>query len=181
MALYRAPSADAEVLSDGVRAIIDGLDLMRPTALRILADNGIDPAMPPGHWYPQQHLLDALRTIFRSVGPASVHAIGRRVPSGVPWPPGLRALGEALAAVDVAYRMNHRGPEGLGRYHAEPRGERELVLDSDTPYPCEFDHGIVEGVCDRFRPADSARVLVVHEPGPCRTHGAERCGYRVSW
>lgn len=181
MALYKAPSADTQVLSDGIRPILEGLKLMGPSALRILVDHGIDPAMPTGHWFSQQHLLSALRTIFHTVGPATVHAIGRRVPTEVPWPPGVQTLAEALGTVDAAYRLNHRGAGDIGHYAVRPQAERDVVMDCDTPYPCEFDHGIIEGVCERFRPPNGQRILVVHEPGPCRTRGDERCRYRVTW
>jgi len=180
MAEFMAVSPNAEVLGHAVLSIMNEMGMARTRAMKILAQNGIRP-LEPDQWYPQQGVLNAFRTIFERIEPTRLHTLGRKLPENAPFPPSITCLAEALRSMDVAYRASHRGMGHGLAYTFEPLSERSARLICETPYPCEMDLGLVEGLAERFRPKDSPRVQVTHEPGECRRDKAERCIYSVHW
>jgi hypothetical protein len=184
--------ARVEVNGETVRAVVEGMGTMKSLSLRVLKKQGIDEPQP-GKWYPQQAWLKAFEEISRDIGPNTLFRIGESIPRSANFPPEINTIERALAAIDVAYHMNHRigtailfNPstgvmgEGIGHYTCEPAGPPSVRLVCANPYPCDFDRGIVDAMAKRFKPADSARVVVQHE-GPCRAKGAEKCVYLVTW
>jgi len=94
--------------------------------------------------------------------------------------------------IDVAYHMNHavRGEamfspstgklrEGIGHYrYVHAAGKNLITLESSTPYPYEFDQGIIIAMAQRFEP--TARLT--HDAfKPCRKSGGGSCTYHVTW
>ncbi len=174
---------EVEVLGQSIMAMIGGMELLKTRALKILADNGI-PKLEPQGWYPMRNAVTAIRSIEEKIGPVTMRAVGRKIPEHAKFPPDIRTIEDALRSVDMAYQMNHRKQQGrsIGGYRFEPaptgRGGRMLC---DNPYPCNFDHGIIEALCERFRPKDAIWVRVEHDPQSCRQKGDGACTYHVSW
>ncbi|MBI5835974.1 MAG: hypothetical protein HZB25_01905 [Candidatus Eisenbacteria bacterium] len=128
----------------------------------------------------QQSWLDAFREIAEKTGPATLRAIGRRIPDTAIWPPEVNSIPAALTSIDVAYHMNHRGGE-VGSYHFELLGARSGRVVCDNPYPCSFDLGIVERTVAKFAPPGT-NPLVRHDPAAsCRETGGTSCTYLVEW
>jgi hypothetical protein len=166
----------------------------KETALRILADNGIDQPRP-GQWYSQQAWLDSFQTISNRIGPATLFVIGQKIPENAQFPPSLDTIEKALPAIDVAYHMNHRlrgetlfNPgtgqmkEGIGHYTFTKTGPSRGEMVCDNPYPCEFDKGIIDAMVRRFKPSGSIVAEVIHDDrAPCRKKGADSCTYAISW
>ena len=67
--------------------------------------------------------------------------------------------------------------EGIGHYGYERLGDTHILSTCITPYPCEFDLGIVATMARRFEP----RTLVEHVGAECRRHGAKACTYSLRW
>jgi hypothetical protein len=181
MAQFRAFSPTVEVNGDAVHSFIDGMSAFKSKAIAILAEAGItDPR--PGLWYPQQAWLDAFKRIAENIGPATIFTIGLKIPQNAQFPPESDSLVSALAAIDVAYHMNHRGGE-IGRYQCVPLGDRLVKMVCNNPYPCEFDRGIISAFCARFRLKGSAlEADVAHDDSaPCRKNGADSCTYLITW
>ncbi len=179
MAQFKAMASGVEVNGETVLSIVAGMGMFKTRALQVLADCGI--ASPqPGKWYPQQAWLDAFARISEAQGPALLNLIGRKIPEHAQFPPEIDAIAKALAAIDVAYHMNHRGGE-IGSYAFQADGARGARMVCRNPYPCAFDRGIIEAMANRFKPADSKGVEVVHDAGDCRRQGADACTYRVRW
>jgi hypothetical protein len=194
MAQFEAFDSRVEVNGQTVMAVVDGMQGFGGTALRILGKWGIAKPDAEGIWYPQQAWLNAFREISSSIGTTTLLAIGRRIPENAAFPPEIDDIETALAAIDVAYHMNHRigeqplfdpstgtMSEGIGHYGFKRTDVREAVMCCNNPYPCDFDRGIIEAMARRFRPDDSARVYVEHLEGECRKDGGESCTYRVRW
>lgn len=179
MSQFEAFAPGVEVNGETVLAVVDGMGAYTKTAYRILEDNGIvDPK--PGRWYPQQSWLDAFREIAEKVGPNTVHRIGVKIPNNAIFPPSIDSLVKALASIDVAYHLNHRGGE-IGRYRFRLEARRSATIHCENPYPCDFDRGIIEAVASKFRPPGTI-VTTEHEPTPrCRKEGGRTCVYRVRW
>ena len=56
-------------------------------------------------------------------------------------------------------------------------GDEDGRVECETPYPCAFDYGTVEGVAI----AHADGFVYVTEIGACQNNGLGRCTYDVSW
>ena len=68
--------------------------------------------------------------------------------------------------------------EGIGHYAFRRDGPRSGVMVCNTPYPSDFDRGIVAGVARKFRPN---ATVVIDETKPSRKRGAHSCSYIIAW
>lgn len=174
------PFPNSETVGQAILCIVGGMEVVQSRALRILAENGITP-LKPDTWYPLTNLLNAFRLIFEKIGPSTVRAIGRKIPENAHFPPDLDTLEKGLRSIDVAYHMNHRGSDPIGGYHYEQTDRRSATMVCDNPYPCDLDLGLVEAICDRYRPKDSLWVRIEHDPRSCRRRGDASCTYLITW
>jgi hypothetical protein len=179
MAQFKAFSASVEVNGETVLSIVDGMGAMKSMAMAILEKNGIkDPK--PGQWFKQQSWLNAFKQISESIGANTLSQIGQKIPENAQFPPDIDSIEKALAAIDVAYHMNHRNGE-IGNYNYKANGPGKALMNCANPYPCDFDRGIIVSMARRFA-AKSANVRVVHNDSKlCRKNGAESCTYAVAW
>jgi len=173
--------SEVQVLGQSIMAMIGGMELLKSRAMKILADNGI-PQLEPQGWYPMRNALTAIKSIEEKIGPVTMRAVGRKVPEHAKFPPEITTIEQALRSLNVAYQMNHRGQQGgnIGGYRFDTAGHGGRMV-CDNPYPCNFDHGIIEALCERFRPKDSVWVRVEHAPLGCRHKGGSDCTYLISW
>lgn len=180
MAQFKAFSDKVEVNGETVLSVVNGVGVFKKQALDILAKNGInDPK--PGEWFLQQAWLDSFKEISEKIGPKSLYAIGKAIPANAQFPPDINTIEKALAAIDVAYHMNHKGGE-IGHYKFVKTEGRTGKIICDNPYPCEFDKGIIEAMAQKFKPEDSIFAIVEHDDTqPCRKKGADSCTYLISW
>ena len=194
MAQFQASLPNVEVTGEGVLSVVDGMGVFKNRALKILSENGISQPTK-GQWYPQQAFLDSFRIIAETIGSKTLHAIGRKVPENAHFPDDINDIESALQSIDVAYHMNQRlngvpmyDPstgkmlEGIGHYHYQKLGENKIKMKCDTPYPCDFDHGLIEAMARKFKPPGCLFVEVRHDDTTkCRTKGDESCTYYVEW
>ena len=176
---FKAIAKAVEVNGQTVLSIVDGSAQFKKTAYEILARHGIvDPK--EGHWYSQQGWLDAFKEIAEHIGPNTLFQIGTKIPDNAVFPPQINSVPIALAAIDIAYHINHRGGP-IGNYGFEKTGEREAVMVCANPYPCEFDRGIISAMARRFQEKGKIAQVTHDDSKPCRKHGAESCTYKVTW
>jgi hypothetical protein len=125
--------------------------------------------------------LDSLQEISLKIGPKSLFAIGKAIPSNAQFPPDINTIEKALASIDIAYHMNHKNGE-IGHYKLIKAEGRTAKMVCDNPYPCDFDRGIIEAMAQKFKPADSIMAFVEHDDTqPCRKKGADSCTYLITW
>jgi hypothetical protein len=181
MAQFKSFSADAEINGETISSIVNGMGVFRGSALKELEKHGIVEPQP-GNWYNKQAWLNALKTIANTVGPATVFAIGLKVPETAKFPPDIDSLSKALQSLDVAYHMNHRNGE-IGHYEFKRTGERSVSIVCSNPYPCDFDRGLLSAFCKRFKPKGSnSYARVTHDDSnPCRKNGGDSCTYLITW
>jgi hypothetical protein len=177
VAQFQQFAKDVEVNGQTVLAVVMGMHPFENKALKILAENGIDnPA--PDKWYSQQSWLNAFQNIAGEIGSYALYCIGTKIPETAQFPADIDSLTKALAAVDIAYHMNHRGGD-IGHYHFHQPLDGPMSFTCTNPYPCEFDRGIIEGIARRFAP-DGHHITIKHdEGGPCRDRGEGSCTYHI--
>jgi len=179
VAQFQAYAPGVSVNGQTVLSVVKGMGAFSQTASEILARHGIQAPEPTG-WYPQQAWLDAFQEIAKSIGPRTLNQIGQSIPNNAKFPPGIDSVEKALASLDAAYHMNHRGGE-IGRYKFAKTAEKQGVMECRNPYPCDFDRGIIEAVVRRFLPAGSV-PKVAHDPSkPCRSKQGDSCTFLISW
>ena len=109
--------------------------------------------------------------------------IGKAIPEHAKFPPQIDSLQKALAAIDMAYHMNHRNGE-IGNYTLKEFDEknRRAVMVCNNPYPSEFDRGIISTMLRRFKPSGSFKYdVTLDTTKETRMNGGERCTYLIQW
>jgi hypothetical protein len=194
MAQFQSINPKVEVNGQTVLSIANGLGAMKSLGIRILGENGLTD-IKPENWYPQQSWLNAFKIISEKVGVNTLYKIGTSIPYNAQFPPEINDISKALAAIDVAYHMNHRlnskplfdpstgkMTEGIGHYHYSKISDNKVEIKCDNPYPCDFDRGIIEQMTKRFKLSSSIMVKVEHDGAKgCRKKGGNSCSYLVSW
>lgn len=179
MAQFKAFAPGVQVNGQTVLAVVEGMGAFGEYSLRILEENGIaDPK--PGEWYSQQSWLDAFKAIAERVGHATLFQIGIKIPENAAWPPQIDTIDGALASIDVAYHMNHRGGE-IGHYDYQKTGDRSGKMVCNNPYPCDFDRGIIVATAKKFAPQGTFVKVEEDKSQPCRKKGADSCTYLIIW
>ena len=179
MPQFQAFEPQVEVDGASILLLVDAMEMFRRLADSILQKNGIH-EVNAAKWYPQQAYLNAYREIYEQIGERTMKTIGKQVPEKALWPPDLDSIEGALASIDVAYHMNHRGGE-IGYYRYENTGENSAKMVCYNPYPCVFDMGLIEATGNKFA-SPGKRVRLTHDtPDACRAKGGDVCTYSVSW
>lgn len=193
---YRSFAPDIETLGAGLRSAMRAFGPLQAIAERMLCRDGLvdcdgpTPGVLDDEWYSLQAWLDALHEIDRSYGTEILFNIGAEVPNAAVFPSMAIDVHTAVASIDIAYHLNHRRNgrimydhatktmlEGIGHYGYERLGDTHILSTCMTPFPCEFDLGIVAMMARRFEP----RTIAEHVGQECRRHGAQACTYSLRW
>lgn len=155
-----------------------------------LIDCDVKPGVDVDAWYSQQAWLDVLREIDERFGTEILFNIGAEIPNSAVFPSLAVDIDSAVRSIDIAYHLNHRRAgqvmydpatgimlEGIGHYTHEKLSGNHILSTCMTPYPCEYDLGIVATMARRFEP----RTIVEHVGSECRRHGAQACTYSLRW
>ena len=178
MAVFKARDPNVEVLGANIFSVIEGMGVFKMTALEILESCGIKD-LDPQKWYNSQNWLDAFKIIYERLGDATLKFIGTKIPEVTKLPPQINSIEAFLPMLDMAFYMNHKGGD-IGHYKFEETGNKEGFLTVDNPYPCAFDHGLIQGFLEKFREPNSI-PSVKHEPGNCIMNGDSACKYHLRW
>lgn len=183
---------------ESVGAIVEGFRKFPTIAQKYLCKYGfLKPNqtiadLDRSRWYPEESWLLAFEAISNEVGVNSLYGVGRAMVENAVLPPQIVDVPTALGSLDIAYHMNHRkngkvmfNPEtgamleGIGHFTMTIElEEKRVTVVSNTPYPCDFERGIVGGFANRF----DASAKTIHDAGaPCRKKGAESCTYVTWW
>jgi hypothetical protein len=168
-------SPSVQVNGQTVTSMSKGFGTFQAMAEKIMSQFGLADIKPDG-WYPAKAWLDAFRQIQEKVGNKTLYQIGMKIPESAQFPPQINSAQAALAGIDMAYHMNHKGGE-IGIYGYSATGDKSADIFCQNPYPCSFDEGIITAMARRFEP----RAQVTHDPAGCREKGGKSCLFHVSW
>lgn len=171
-------TAHAETLGRTILSLLEAMGPFRRKGERILADAGIA-EVDPNAWYPLATWVAVLRTIEKQIGPKTLERAGRKIAEHADLPPGVDTFEKLLAGFGIAYGMNNRGPNA-GSISCTVLGDRRARIQFNTPYPCEFERGVVQGFFSNFRDPN-ARLLEMEHTDGCRDSGGASCAYALTW
>lgn len=174
MAEYIALDAKVEVKGTGIIGTIESLG---EEAISLLKQHDLYP-IELDKWYNQQAWLDTLRELRASNFMNEV-AVGMKTPDFAEWPPNVQTVHDALASVNIAYQMNHRGGK-IGGYHYTPTGEQSGAMICDNPYPSDFDYGLIYRIVQKFSDK-SPNIRVARDEDNNRKKGGDSCTYQINW
>lgn len=177
MAQFKSYEKGVEVYGKSLLSFVEGMEIESQKALQILKENGLAD-IDPAKWYSQQAWLNALKQIAETVGPHTLYNIGTKIPENAKFPPGIDSIEKALESIDTAYHMNHRGGK-IGNYRFKQSPDGSLYFICDSPYPCEFDRGIIEGLARKFTPEGRFLTVKHDDSAPCRDRGDDSCTYHI--
>jgi hypothetical protein len=195
MTQFVAFDAKTEVLG----AVISVYSLaLGPEAQPLLKQHSLD-FLDPDQWYPQQTLLNVLR----DAAEGDLKAMFDLVRTGMKVPEmSLKRLdlsefeklimsmyGECnpftllqaafTSDLPMGYSNVHRNGYP-GKYELTRTGQHAANVRIETPYPCDFDYGVIWGDIRTFF-ASKLTFTVRHAEGPCRQKGSDACVYQIEW
>jgi len=148
MEKFKASSDRVEVNGETIISFV-GDSIQR---VSILEKHGIF-NVRPGVWYKQQLWLNAFKEISDKIGPITLRLIGKAIPANAKFPPEIKTTKPAFELLDTAYKMNHRGGEiGYYKFVSYDENSKQIQMEINTPYPEEFDEGILVGLLEKFKP-----------------------------
>lgn len=147
MAQFQAFASGVEVNGQTVLAVVAGMSAFGQTSKDILGRHGIQSPTASG-WYPQQAWLDAFRDIAKSIGPKTLNQIGRSIPQNAKFLAGIDSVEKALASIDAAYHMNHRGGQiGVYAFRKREVGSGGMPQSVSVRYRQRPDRGDDPAIC----------------------------------
>ena len=158
-----------------ILSMLAAMGAFRRRGEQILAGYGISDVKLEG-WYSLPAYVEALNTIERNVGPNTLNRVGQEIPNHIPLPPGLNTFQAVVGSFGPAFAMNHRGA-GSGGISHQITGPDTARIVSRTPYPCDFDRGVIRGFFSKLL---NLRCTIEHDlAAPCKKTGGESCTHLV--
>lgn len=193
MTQFHAIIPGVEVSGRQILAFLTETDSFENVSLEILSRHGLSNVKPKS-WYSQQKWLDAMKEFSAKIGNPVLFKIGLRIGIDLDIPSNVRNLEKALTFIDINHHKNHRfkgkimyNPktkkfkEGVGYYKYKKIGKNEIRMTCNSPYPCEFDRGLITSVVLRNVPKNSKAYAIHDDSKPCRKEGSSSCEYIISW
>lgn len=168
-------TAGPTVSGGNILSMLAAMGAFRKSGEQILSTHAITNAAADG-WYMLDDYVASLNEIEARIGPNTLFRIGQEIPNHIKLPPGLDAFEKVIGSFGPAFSMNHRGA-GAGGITFELTGADTGIITSGTPYPCDFDRGVIQGF---FRKLVKGKMHYSHDASSCKKKGTETCVHNVS-
>jgi hypothetical protein len=154
----------AMVRATNVRATLDAFKQQPLFAKTLLApfDLNVENASPE-QYVPVQRWLDAMRHLQQELGTFVLRQVGNNVLDNAMIPPELNSVESMLEALDNIYYLNHRG--NVGHYHVTRDPDGSITVRCETPYPRQFERGLIEGIARHPKLTHGKRYAVQYADG----------------
>ena len=167
--------SDALVSGGHILAMLAAMGAFRKLAEQLLAERGIERVSPEG-WYPLARCAEVLHELELRIGPNAVFRVGKEIPNHIQLPPGLDSFEKVAGSFGPTFALNHRNADS-GRIEHEMTGPDSATIVSGTPYPCDFDRGVILGC---FQALMHVTPEYQHDNLLCKKRGAAVCVHYVS-
>ncbi len=171
----------AQVSGEFIISILNGLHDFKNEALKLLEKYGIkDPKKE--EWHSFKLWLKVIEELGKEIGPTRLYILGTTFLENNEML-NHYDLEKGLNFISGIYRKNHKdGNIGAFKLINFNNENREAEMMSDTPYPCDFERGIIMYVANKFNPKNNKNLLVVHKDlKTCRKRGIDYCIYLIKW
>lgn len=158
-----------------LNSFVLGLRQSEVLVKHILRAHGLE-SIDPTRWYDLNTARSIYYTVGEQVGERSLYGVGLQMIETAQFPPEIADVKSLLASLDVAYKLNCRGPE-IGVITCEFEDDHAAIVTFATPFPCALCRGILHGCAKRF----ARDALIEHSAGGCVDKGAASCTYHVTW
>jgi hypothetical protein len=143
---YVCTDPAATVRGANVRATLDAFQLLPSAGNSLLARHGLGlEDLRADHFVPVQRWLDTLREVASNVGSSVMRKVGSFVFENADFPPAFPDVESILLSLDEIYHLNHHGE--VGHYRSTRDADGSIIVRCETPYPRDFERGLVEGIC----------------------------------
>ena len=131
-------------------------------------------------WYPQQQYLDVYNAIYKKRINLmhNLVAIGMKTVDNAAFPPQIETLQDALMSMDAYYHLNNRDKAGKWDVQIDDTSAR---CTSTTPFPPDFEYGILYALVRRFVPKDHTFKVKYEGDAPEYAGADHPCTYLVTW
>jgi len=185
-----------EILGQSVFGLVQAFGQFKALASQLLLAEGIGRSGPDGQvvvdldaWYPMDGYLRAFARANQQMSGSVLHQIGVSVAKYVEEAGPLKDIQTLAKILDKGYHMHHRKHgrpmwdpttgillEGIGHYQCRNRSDGSVEIESDIPYPCAFDKGLLFGF---LRRTHTVGAILHDDSHPCRERGNRSCVYIV--
>jgi hypothetical protein len=142
---FVSPDPKALVRAANVRATLDAFQLRPSLGQKLIAKHQLQlEDLRPDKFILVQRWLDTLKEILETVGPNVLQRVGAAISENADFPPQFDTIDKLFDSMDLIYNMNHQGD--VGHYRTQRRSNGVWEIRCETPYPRQFEHGVVEGV-----------------------------------
>src|SRR5580692_1322391 len=142
---FRCSDPSATVRAANVRATLDAFKLIPSVGNRLVEKHKLPlNDLRPDNVVPVQRWLDALAEIQSVIGHEVLRSVGAAIIENADFPPRFGSVESVLLALDEIYQLNHRGQ--VGHYIARKLGDDCVEVRCETPYPRQFERGLIEGI-----------------------------------
>jgi hypothetical protein len=153
----------AMVRAANVRATLDAFKLVPAIGLRIIEKHSLNVKdLRPDNFILVQRWLDAMKEIQDDVGEAKLREVGRKIVESADIPS--EDSETILLNIDKIYYLNHKGD--VGHYLSRRLPDGAIEVRCETPYPRNFEWGLVEGFCTHPTAAQGHRYAIEYTDGP---------------
>lgn len=143
---FVSPDPKALVRAANVRATLDAFQLRPSLGKQLIERHQLQlEDLHPEKFILVQRWLDCLKDLQETVGPNLVHRVGTAIIQNAAFPPEFNTVDAVFSHVEDVYYANHKGD--VGHYHAAVTRKGVWEIRCETPYPRQFERGVIEGVC----------------------------------
>ncbi len=163
-----------EVNSEFIAAIIESFGNYDVLGIEILEDHNINIELLENEWISIQQWVDAFREISSRLGPSEIRKIGKKMAEHFSQK-NQEPMINALELLQETYDKFHQGK--VGKYDVVELGINLAHLTSNSPYPCNFDRGMILAIAKKV----SKGARIKHLTTSCRDLGHKQCVYSIKW
>lgn len=133
----------------------------------------------PDEWADLQTYLNIMQSLRKREGHfMGLIALGQTIPHVIDFPTHLQTVEAVFQNFNMLYHSVHQGH--IGQYVVEFISHTHIRVKAYTPYPSDYEYGLLYGIAHRFLPAE-ADIKVCREQFPSRLQGDDHCVYDLHW
>lgn len=180
---YVSFDPNVKIRTLALKAIVYSLRTGVDDRLAILNKHGVNPFMK--EWCLQQTCLNIMKEIAEQ-DKGILYMIGMAVLEYAEFPPDVITLKDGMESINKAYRLNHSeiNPKKFGAYTLEVYNEekRYAIFKCWSPFPSEFDRGMLKSIVHKYRPSTSTGCQVTRDKTKeTRLNGGDSCSFIIRW